>query len=358
MKNIIELRKKKMKDGGYSLYLDMYRDGTRSYEFLRMYLLPGNSPNIRKQNSITLEAAKTIQAQRIVEIQRGEARMLERRTTLSMGEFFCIYMDEKIFSRSRAYVTKAAWKIWCEVVSPSRSLMSVKPEDVRRYIRHLAGIGIKEGSQVEYTKVMSTVCNTAVRKGYIKANPFSRLERTEKPSVHKGASIKYLTADEVIRMIDAPCSEPVVKQAFLFSCFTGLRYSDLKQLTWDMVHGNQLELNQKKTEEAVYIPLSANAKRWLPEKNSGTDKVYPALTSLCINNQYAALKEWGDKAGIRKHITFHVGRHTCATLLLSYGADIYTISKILGHSNVGVTQVYAQVLSKDKERAVNLVPDL
>ena len=60
--------------------------------------------------------------------------------------------------------------------------------------------------------------------------------------------------------------------------------------------------------------------------------------------------------GIQKHITFHVSRHTFATMALTYGADLYTVSKLLGHSNVQVTQVYAKIVDENKRKAVNLIP--
>jgi site-specific recombinase XerD len=70
------------------------------------------------------------------------------------------------------------------------------------------------------------------------------------------------------------------------------------------------------------------------------------------------LKKWAFTAGITKNITFHTGRHTFATMMLSLGADIYTVSKLLGHKELATTQIYAKVLDKRKQDAVSLIPNL
>lgn len=334
----------------------MYRDGKRTYEFLKLYLLPGNTPLIRKQNSVTLEAAKTIQAQRIIKVQSGEANMLYKRSTVSWEKFCDTYLVEKKMSESRMYTIKGAWAWWYRAVKPKTPVKSTTVEDVRKFLRLMDDGDLKVGSRVTYCKVMTMMCTEAIKRGLMEKNPFTLLEKNEKPSSYRGDTLKYLTADEVRSLVETPCRLPVIKNAFMFSCFTGLRYSDLKQLTWEMFHGDQIELRQKKTREAVYIPLSENAVAWLPKTERKEGRVFGELSTLCINLQYSVLADWAKDAGIRKHITFHVSRHTCATLLLSYGADIYTISKILGHSSVAVTQVYAHVLNEDKVKAVNLVP--
>ena len=110
-----------------------------------------------------------------------------------------------------------------------------------------------------------------------------------------------------------------------------------------------------KTNNPVYIPLSSQAVKWLPERKdcASEDLVFgglPNASNLCVN-----LKNWADKAGIKKNVTFHTARHSCAVLLLTLGADIYTVSKILGHRSVRATQVYAKIVDKKKDDAIALV---
>ena len=70
------------------------------------------------------------------------------------------------------------------------------------------------------------------------------------------------------------------------------------------------------------------------------------------------LKEWGVESGVGKEITFHASRHTFATLALTYGADIYTVSKLLGHHSIKTTQIYAEVVDEKKVKAVDLIPEV
>lgn len=119
----------------------------------------------------------------------------------------------------------------------------------------------------------------------------------------------------------------------------------------------QIELIQQKTKEPVYIPLSANALKWLPERGyDGRENYIYKFRDRSIIYDY--LKKWGDAAGIDKHLTFHMSRHTCATLLLYYGTDLYTVSKILGHTSIKTTQIYAKIADEMKRTAVQNIPDI
>ena len=137
-----------------------------------------------------------------------------------------------------------------------------------------------------------------------------------------------------------------------------MRLSDIEALKWGQIvkrNGQQqIEMVMKKTDDKIYLPLSANALKWLPVRGgaSDKDKVFKLLTRTQISY---ALHKWAEAAGINKNITFHVARHTFATMLLTEGADIYTISKLLGHSNIQTTQIYTKVVNVKKEEAVHLL---
>lgn len=110
----------------------------------------------------------------------------------------------------------------------------------------------------------------------------------------------------------------------------------------------------QKTKSAIYIPLSNNARKWLPER--GGDIVFEVDLHKAYISEF--ITKWVKSQGIHKHITFHCARHTFATLALTYGADIYTVSKLLGHSDIETTQIYAKVVDRKKIEAVNLIPDV
>ena len=174
------------------------------------------------------------------------------------------------------------------------------------------------------------------------------------------AEREFLTIEEVKKVMNTPCRYELVKKAFLFSCFTGLRYSDMKALNWSEIHKaadgktEYIDHIQVKTKDRVTIPLSEETKKWMPERVKGIDNIFHNLkiTSTTVE---VALKEWMQAAGITKHITYHCSRHTAATMLLTLGASIYVVSKILGHKSVKMTEIYAKIVDKKKLETVNLV---
>ena len=174
---------------------------------------------------------------------------------------------------------------------------------------------------------------------------------------------EFLTIEELRALIAIPGRYDIVKKAFLFSCFTGLRYSDMKTLKWSEIHkaadGKTLyiEHQQVKTKNKVTIPLSNEALKWMPLKSKDDDRVFHQLriTSTTVE---VVLGEWMQEAGIKKHITYHCSRHTAATLLLTLGADLYTVSKILGHRSIRMTEVYAKIVDKKKIETMNLVNNM
>ena len=171
----------------------------------------------------------------------------------------------------------------------------------------------------------------------------------------------FLTIDELKLLVDTKCSNDEIKKAYLFSCFCGLRWSDIKSLVWNEVIKNgeqyQVRLVMKKTQELIYIPLSEEALKWLPERNDNNDTdhvfILPYLTRIS-----PVLNKWAQSCGITKHITFHTARHTFATMLLTLGCDVYTVSKLLGHKEIKTTEIYAKIVDKKKAEAVNLVNDV
>ena len=206
--------------------------------------------------------------------------------------------------------------------------------------------------------------NQAERDGIIIKNPGKDIDRKLKPHSEQKSSC-FLTLEEVKKIIDLnyrPKND--VKPAFLFCCFSGLRFSDVYKMKWGEItisqDGNvQLETTMKKTGKTIWVPLSDNALRWLPERGdaSDDDRVFANLPDQASNAD-SRLKTLISHAGITKHVTFHVARHTFATLTLQYGADLYTVSKLLGHSNIRTTQIYAKIVDESKRRAVNLIPSL
>ena len=216
-------------------------------------------------------------------------------------------------------------------------------------------------SMSDYVGYFSTALNAAVRADIIPENPFMSLTPTERIKVPESKR-EFLTVDEIKTLIVTECPREDVKRAYLFACYCGLRLSDIYALRWHDLSkdGEQWRASvvMKKTTTPIFLPLSSQAMKWLPERGDAPDdgKVFDGL--IAEPNINKVLAKWVKAAGITKKITYHTSRHSFATMMLTLGADLYTTSKLLGHSNVKTTQIYAKIVDSKKVEAVNLVDNV
>ena len=369
-KEPVKLRTKRLANGNLSLYLDVYVDGKREYNFLKLYLIPEKTKADKLQNEETLRTANAIKAQMIVLLQNSEHGFsYSSKSKVNFIEFMEAQATGYEEKGSKAYATSIRNSIFHlkRYKGDAITLKHVDAAYLRGYIDFLNTSGNKynkplsAASKSLYFDVVVIALNKAVKEGILPYNPAHKIDYKDRPQQGE-ATKQYLTIEEVQALVKTHCKYEHLKQAFLFSCFCGLRYSDIKQLEWnkitDMGDGSkQVEINQQKTGEPLYLPLSVNALQWLPDKGNAkeTDKVFK-LPHVSTTEKY--LDVWAREAGINKHVTFHVSRHTNATLMLTYGADIYTVSKLLGHTNVKTTQIYAKIVDENKKKAVNLIPQI
>ena len=172
---------------------------------------------------------------------------------------------------------------------------------------------------------------------------------------------EYLTIDELKAIMKADCANTEVKKAFIFSCFAGLRLGDVRALTWNKVFlasdgkTKFVRTIMEKTNKLVNVPLSKEALNCLNEKEDPNEPIFtlPGTPTVCHD-----IRKWMQNADIKKHISFHCSRHPFATMMLTLGVDIYTTSKLLGHSNVSTTQIYSKIVDEKKVEAVNKVDNL
>jgi len=372
-KEPVKLRVKKLANGNGSLYLDMNYKGKRTYEFLKMYLIPEVNASARIQNENTMNAANAIKAQRIMEMnnERAGISSVRTRSKMLLVDLIRIYIKRKEDAQSSPNTIRIyknlifslnAWK--------GEAINRVPLKDVDKdfclsYLRYLRTAKTKyrkpysKGTAEGYFRALRSVLNYAVRNDMIQYSPIDKIDREERIKVPE-TSRAFLTVDEVRRMIATPTKHETLKRAFLFACFCGLRISDVCALRWENItHENGIEsvsLTMKKTGRPIAVPLSKEALKWLPVREgweSDEDNVFRFNESaVTIGEQ---LRKWAKDAGITKHISFHVSRHTFATMMLTLGADLYTVSKLLGHTNITTTQIYAKLVDQKKVDAVNLI---
>lgn len=378
-KEPVIIRFKDLAKGNKSIYLDIYRDGERKKEYLKLYLIP-ERPGVEADkitNQITLDAANAIKARRIKEIIGGEAGIKDRAGKyLSLLDWMQQRQDRadkaaRDAGRKRSNTaegiktTAAHLRRFIDAAYKGRAvtLAQVDKDFCAGFAAYLKdtrrqwGGTLSQNTSALYYTNFEAALNEAYKKGLISTNPAALVEESEKPQAQP-AERDYLTAEELKALAAAKCPNEQVKAAFLFSCFCGLRLSDIEGLTWDAIRQDgdtwRLETRMQKTRQIIYLPLSIAARRYLPERaEKGPESLVFDLPKRVTTQ--CDIRTWVKRAGIEKNISFHCARHTFATLALTQGADLYSISKLLGHTNVTTTQIYATIIDQRKQDAANLL---
>lgn len=212
---------------------------------------------------------------------------------------------------------------------------------------------LSQNSAATYFSIFKAALKQAFVDGYISVD----IAAKAKGIAEKESRREFLTIDELNMLAKTPCDNPTIKRAALFAALTGLRHSDIKKLKWGNVQqiGNQYRLNftQQKTKGVEYMPISEQAYKLCGERGDNDRLIFEDLPDPSWISR--PLKRWIESAGITRRITFHCFRHTFATLQIAGGTDLYTVSKMLGHTNVRTTQIYAKVMDKQKDEAANVI---
>jgi site-specific recombinase XerD len=208
--------------------------------------------------------------------------------------------------------------------------------------------GCAKNTTAKYMQFFKHVIIIALKSGWIYKNPFAEYE------IHiKNPDRGYLSQEEIEILMKQKFETKRlerVRDIFVFCCFTGLSYIDVKNLTADHIRtsfdGKQWIMDKRgKTDVSYNVPLleipSKILNKYKGEMQNG--RLLPVINN---QNTNAYLKEIGKLCGIKKNLTFHLSRHTFATLTLSKGVSIESVSKMLGHKNIQTTQIYARITSE------------
>ena len=371
----IRLRTRLLKDGRSSIYLDLYHNGKREYEYLKLYLIPEKSRADKETNKKTMQLAEAIKAKRIVDYQNGKFGFHQPEHNIRFFDYYSA-MCEK---RKGAPESRGNWGNWyscykhLKIYEKNEDITfdDITPEWVQgfkdylendakawspRYERELEYHRLSRNSKLSYFNKLRACIHQALADGVISDNPLRGVDNFKAEESKR----MYLTIEEIKAITAAECPSPGVKRAFLFSCLTGLRRSDIMKMTWSEVHKQgeytRIIFKQKKTSGQEYIDITPQAAELLGERRNPTDLVFNDFLTASATNH--AIKVWMLRAGITKEITFHCARHTFAVMMLDIGTDIYTVSKLLGHRELSTTQIYAKVLDKTKQAAVMNIPDI
>ncbi len=326
------------------------------------------SANEKQHNEDTLKLAEQIKVKRENQLNKPEIYTGYEREQLKIKEkenssfldYFKYLVNKRKLSNHDNWVSASHY---LEQFSGGKLKFADLTEkfcnDFRNYLcttssNRSSKVPLSQNSAASYFNKFKAALKQAYKDGYLQTDLNVRIERVKETETHRN----FLTLDELNDLVKTECQEPVLKNAALFSALTGLRFSDIAKLQWKDVeyipdNGFYLHFTQQKTNGVEMMPISDQAYSLMGGRRQPKDNVFQGLTYSAYSNKHLA--KWIGLAGITKDITFHCFRHTYATLQLSNGTDIYTVSKMLGHRDLKSTQIYAKVIDKAKRNAADII---
>lgn len=362
----VHIRYKLLKNNRKSIYLDYFIGGKRKVEYLKLYLEPGTSKDVRLHNEYIMRCALNIKVERL----ENFAQKRDIDFGIDRSKVFLLdWIDKFVADRKRKGVRSAdtnyqPLKKHITEFAPKIRLWEVNSRFLEDFVEHMCTKTCPRSKKNYAKKTVTDIVENlgVVMKAAIAAdipvnNPVPLMDRSIIHGDEKPRS--YLTMDEVKKLVATPSTTERMPRLFHLSLMTGVRYSDLRSLTWsDIIEEDgkfRLEKQMRKTGKMLYLPMNATAVELLPERGENKSLVFDVPTIQALDK---SLKKWVKRAGIDKNVSFHTARHSFATIGLELGSDLYTVSKLLGHSDVGVTQVYATIINPKKEEAIYKIDSL
>lgn len=372
----VKLRQKSISGNRQSLYLDFYPaiphpetgEQTRR-EFLGLYLFDKvKNPIDKHHNKETIQLAEQIRQKREnhlnkPEIYTGyekEQLRIKEKGEQNFVEYFKALTDKRKASNHDNWVS--AYNYLEAFTKGNLKFADLNEKfctDFKEYLLTTKSnksnkVTLAQNSAVSYFNKLKAALKQAYKDGYLQSDLNTKIEPVRQAETRRN----FLTLEELNNLVRTECNNPLLKRAALFSALTGLRFSDIKNLVWgelEYVDGNGyfIKFKQQKTKGIETMPISDQAYSLLGEPKEPADNVFEGLIYSAYVNKH--LYQWIGAAGITKSITFHCFRHTFATLQLSKGTDIYTVSKMLGHRELKTTQVYAKIIDQTKREAADKI---
>lgn len=379
----ITIRTRALKTGSRSIYLDFYEKGERWSEYLNLFLVPDDAPDARRLNDASMAKANEIKSKRLLGIGEDEMETDGGKSIQLPKRIFTDWLDDYIeeirrnpsYTQSTYHNHRSTVNIIKEYLKYRRRPHYLMSKIDKKFVAGLLDFmkntyrntkspdNPKEMSQHTlylHQTTLVRMLNAAVKEGVMNSNPFYSLGKHERIA-RQQAERDYLTKEELLALAEAPTTNETTRRAFMFCCFTGLRYSDVCTLAWRDIKqvdsGLVISIRaMRKTGKQITIPLNQSALKWLPDRN-GCKPGQKVFDMTCLSACDRCLKKSATAAGIDKNVSYHTSRHTFATLSLAAGGDLYTVGKLLGHSDIHTTQIYADVVMETKIEAVNRISE-
>lgn len=353
-----------MTKGRRSLYLDFYppiphpetRKPTRR-EHLKLFIYEKPKTEIeRDHNKETKNLGESLRSRRQLEIQSGYYGFLtSHNSKKSFTAFFDGFTENKRKTTSKSnYESYVSIGNYVKAFAGETCTFANVDEHFCRSFKDflLMQQRISGNTASAYFDKFKYVIREAYKQKMLRDNPAEGIKSINIVVPKR----EFLTLEELRRLAETPFHYEDLRRACLFAALTGLRYSDVEKLTWENLQSTGdgkyfIRFRQQKTKENETMPLSADAFSMLGERDSDSSRIFKDLRYY----QTKFIPDWTLKAGITRKITFHIFRHTFATLQVTFGTDIYTIQKLLGHKNIQTTQIYAKIIDEKRREAVDKI---
>lgn len=382
-KNLLEsgnprLLRKPVKDGNeYSLYLEYqigynHDNGTsiRRKESLSLYLVASpRTPVERQKNKETLDLAKKIRFEREQEfLEDKEGYRLKKDKTVNFYDYYQAYVDNytkkdirviEMGLRDFKAFTAQEYPQYAQRIEPKQITKDMMIKFTQFLTKKHRGTGISS-----VYRRFKKIINYGIDHGVFTQNPCKGV--TVAPN--DDMLVKEILSEKEMKQLFACHYEgenPIIRRAFAMTCLGGIRYCDVKRLTYGEVdYENALikfrknkTINHSKRSGAVInltdITLAIIGPR--PEDAKDDTLIFPLPSStMCLK----ALRHWTKRAGITKHITWHCGRHSLGTILLNKGSNVKVVADLLGHSSLKYVEVYVRAVDEEKKKALNSLPKI
>lgn len=369
----ITVRKKKLANDKYSLYLDYYppiaspktgKETRREFLKLQVYANPKNDIE-KAHNKETFAFAEIIRSKRLVQWRDKEYGFKENvNISVNFIAFYETIVEEKMNTTS--YSNYLAWKSSLNYlktfVGDKIQTHQLNDNHIRRYRTFLLttnNLRVKKTQKLSintastYYKHFIFVLKKAFKRNLILTDLADNAEYIKEEQTHR----EYLTEEELGVLWKTEVKMEKIKHMAFFAALTGFRFVDILNLKWESVYndkhqGYYIKLKEKKTTNIHNHPISKSAYKLLEIQGKSKGQIFK---NIKYSQVVRPLKKWIEASGISKKISFHNFRHSYATLQLANGTDIYTVSKLLGHKNVSTTQIYTKVMDKNKIKAANRI---
>jgi len=325
-------------------------------------------PTEKQHNEVTLQRAEQIRQKKENELNKPEIYSgyekqqlkIKEQGEKSFIEYFKKLADKRTDSNRGNWMSAYQYlEAFAKVPLKFEDMSETVCNEFKDYLLTAKSIRsdkttLSQNTAVSYFNKLKAALKQAYKDKYLQYDLNNSIDPIKVSETRRS----FLTIEELNHLVKTECKNHVLKNAAIFSAMTGLRFSDIEKLVWSELeyikdNGYFIQFRQQKTEHEEMMPISEQAYRLLGERKAPTDKVFDGLNYSAYSNK--DLAKWIGAAGITKDITFHCFRHTFATLQLSNGTDIYTVSKMLGHRDLKTTQIYAKIISQTKRDAADRI---